>query len=180
MALSSCDCTLEICRSTAALKYPHHWRHTDACRAVADFCRISPHQMRNTCSINLLNFTKRRILKVMHLCFLTYAASAAFLICIGHAQSCLTDGSAASFPVVFGSIRREVEGYEELIDKFISPNFQFVSDSVAFLTGGTVNLSLENARHSSNFCSSTTRTRTAWKSISRATRTICHRQLQAD
>ncbi|WPB03111.1 uncharacterized protein RHO25_007748 [Cercospora beticola] len=75
----------------------------------------------------------------MHLRFLTYAASAAFFACVGHSQSCLTDGSAASFPTVFGSIRREVEGYEELIDKFISPNFQFVSDSVAFLTGGTLN-----------------------------------------
>ncbi|PPJ56542.1 hypothetical protein CBER1_03928 [Cercospora berteroae] len=75
----------------------------------------------------------------MRLGYFTYAASAIFSTFIPPSQCCLTDGGAASFHTVFGSIRRKVEGYEDLIDKFISPNFEFVSDSLAFLRGDSLN-----------------------------------------
>ncbi|KAI5362812.1 hypothetical protein Slin15195_G101930 [Septoria linicola] len=63
----------------------------------------------------------------------------ALLLQIGQAQTCLTDGGAFSFDTVFRNIISKAPGHEELVDTFLSPSFEFVSDSLAFLTGGILN-----------------------------------------
>ncbi|KAM3424474.1 hypothetical protein BST61_g6478 [Cercospora zeina] len=88
----------------------------------------------------------------MRLILLICTASTAVCTLISRSQGCLTDGGADSFHTVFGGIRRKVEGYEELIDKFISPNFEFISDSLAFLTAGTLNKT--NAHSAQEYLSS--------------------------
>lgn len=129
--------------SMFALNIAHAFELSSCDRQLA--CAMQLYEKRNISTGLTTDSLARQLEHLAMPIQLISLAIEALLLQTGHAQTCLTDGGASSFDTVFRNIISKAPGHEELVTTFLSPYFEFVSDSLAFLTGGTVSFTNDTA-----------------------------------